>query len=645
MELDSKTVLFSTPSNGQNHTARTPMEIDHAFGESASNPLKSSSTQIVDCKASEPAKLLAGVAHLNNTAPHNSSVNSIRNGTEKPGSLSFIESAAATVTMDKTAKHAQGEAGGPTPTMDPPLACTPDDEDIPVFTLCPAAEDCLAREEGDFLTGIPRGSGSGYVLQKGLSVESCIAREIGPHRELGLDQSEGGGPHQEAGLDRNISCGGRRARGSTGSDSGVGGEYARLESADSGVGFSSGGSWSRHSSSGSTGSGEGMPVPVTRSKPVLLKRNSSTLQPISEEEMLDIMERTDMQQFMSSMPPCQCDACMLNGDHDGGGGGEAGADGTGAGTEKSRTHPPLKRQSSWKKIRSIIRWSPFIQVFKKHRYPWIQLAGHQGNFQAGDAGSVLKKLDSREHLCFQRLMDDRLQPFVPEFRGVVEKGGERYIQLQDLLCEFSSPCVMDIKMGVRTYLEEELEKARKKPSLRKDMYQKMVDVDPKAPTAEEQAQRAVTKPRYMQWRDQMSSSVDLGFRIEGIKKSDGASSKDFKKTKDRESVAEVLKSFIGDNETVLTLYLERLRDIMATQESSEFFQSHEVIGSSLLFVHDSQGMVNVWMIDFGKSDPLPKGVVVNHRAPWQEGNHEDGYLFGLDNIVSILEEMQAASVA
>ena len=44
----------------------------------------------------------------------------------------------------------------------------------------------------------------------------------------------------------------------------------------------------------------------------------------------------------------------------------------------------------------------------------------------------------------------------------------------------------------------------------------MLQVDPSAPTAEELQMGGVTKPRSMVWRETISSTASLGFRIEGI---------------------------------------------------------------------------------------------------------------------------------
>ena len=47
----------------------------------------------------------------------------------------------------------------------------------------------------------------------------------------------------------------------------------------------------------------------------------------------------------------------------------------------------------------------------------------------------------------------------------------------------------------------------------------------------------------MVWRETISSTALLGFRIEGIKKSDGKSSKDFKTTRTTQQITEAFKDF------------------------------------------------------------------------------------------------------
>jgi len=93
-----------------------------------------------------------------------------------------------------------------------------------------------------------------------------------------------------------------------------------------------------------------------------------------------------------------------------------------------------------------------------------------------------------------------------------------------------------------------------------------------------------------------------------------------------------------NNKTVQEMYLRRLIDLRNKLYKSEFFYSHEMIGSSLLFVHDNN-FACIWIIDFGKTRLLPSGIQINHLSKWYEGNHEDGFLFGINNLIELFKEL------
>ncbi|XP_048370203.1 inositol-trisphosphate 3-kinase B-like [Sphaerodactylus townsendi] len=291
----------------------------------------------------------------------------------------------------------------------------------------------------------------------------------------------------------------------------------------------------------------------------------------------------------------------------------------------------LRKTKSWKTFFTMVHWS------LRRRSSWVQLAGHEGNFKASEKGQILKKFSPVENTCLVELMGDVLHPFVPTYHGVVETNGEHYIQMDDLLCGLDMPSIMDCKMGTRTYLEEEVNKAGQSPVARRDLYQKMVKVDPLAPTAQEHGQAAVTKPRYMQWRESISSSATLGFRIEGVTMEGGVVQRDFKQTRTKEQIVETFLTFTRSHVDVLSTYLARLESLRQALKESIFFKTHEVIGSSLLFLHDRKGQASVWMIDFGKTRPTPANVQLSHNVAWTQGNHEDGYLLGLQNLIDTMQ--------
>lgn len=281
-------------------------------------------------------------------------------------------------------------------------------------------------------------------------------------------------------------------------------------------------------------------------------------------------------------------------------------------------------------------------LLKNRKNNWVQLSGHEGAFAPAGPGTIWKKRtcqDDTEVKAYTHLMKDIMCDLVPHFYKEVEWNGDHYIEMQDLLHDFKDPLVMDIKMGTRTFAESEVTNQK----ARQDLYQKMVKLDPNAPTDEEHSMQAVTKMRYMSFREQQSSSSTLGFRIEAMKLEDSEPVKDLKLVRTRTEVLHTMNQFLAGHEQYRIQLLDRFRTMRGKLERSEFFKRHEIVGSSILIVLD-QTHAGAWMIDFAKTFSVPDSMAITHQSQWTYGNREDGYLLGLDSLIQVLEDVDCSAV-
>ena len=109
---------------------------------------------------------------------------------------------------------------------------------------------------------------------------------------------------------------------------------------------------------------------------------------------------------------------------------------------------------------------------------------------------------------------------------------------------------------------------------------------------------------------------------------------DLKKVKSRDEVMVTMALFLGGREDTRQRLLVRLKEIREKFEQSSYFQTHEIVGSSIFIIYDDT-KVGAWIIDFAKTVPVPDGGVVDHRREWVQGNHEEGFLTGLDSLISV----------
>lgn len=332
---------------------------------------------------------------------------------------------------------------------------------------------------------------------------------------------------------------------------------------------------------------------------------------------------------------------------------------SGVADEKERSEQP---QPSMKPNNSLRRLSQNGFV--------VQAAGHQQSFRvdAEDKQFVMKPLDETEKTNYEEIWNNTsgepLQGYVAHFGGIMEvqvgctNGAEgssstqKFMRLGNLLRDLEDVMIMDCKMGWRTFAEAEAKSNKPRP----DLFDRLKKLAPETLTEEEKQAGAITKYKWMTTNDGLKTTKQYAFRVDGITSREGvrATAEELSAIRTLDGVLPMLARVLprgkaGDNLqrkkriAVARSLLAQLELLLVGLESSPFFKSHEFVGASLLFIAHTYG-ATVHLIDLAKTDPVPEGITVDHRSPWKMGNHEDGFLYGLEALTDcwrrVLSELE-----
>jgi len=279
------------------------------------------------------------------------------------------------------------------------------------------------------------------------------------------------------------------------------------------------------------------------------------------------------------------------------------------------------------------------------------IAGHVANFRKNpQSGTLLKTTAAAEARTYRAFgaANSPVARFLPTLVDVKDSTRKRVIiEMGDLTHGVDQACLMDCKMGVRTFTEEDASAASAE-DLRGDLLAKMLKVDPDAATPSEVDAGGITKMRYLRFREGASTTSTLGFRVDAIQLGEGVEgvvpdANDLKSVQTEDAVKDAICQYVQYRPELVQNFTPKLKELREALEQCDVFMTHAFLRTSLLFIYSNTTTekCSVHLIDMSK---VSKASVerLAHRGPWEPGNDEDGYLDGLDRMIAVFEQLGAS---